>query len=124
MRVLNTCAASGAAGSALSVTSSPSFFAVRGTAVGGSDACSEHGQQLVEPDARLRRDADDRRQRALPHRLGSTAARSSSFDGISPSKYFSITASSTSMIDSIDRFAELASDRSARRPCPSARRAC
>ena len=103
---MNTWAASGAAGSHLSVTSSPSFFAVRGTAVGGSDACSQHGQQLVEPDAHLRRNADDRRQR--PCRTASAHSRSSSaFDGISPSRYFSITASSASMIDSIDRFAEL-----------------
>ena len=69
MRVLKTWATSGPAGSALSVTSSPSFFAVRATAVGGSAHCSEHVEQLVDADARLGRDADDRRQRALPDRF-------------------------------------------------------
>ena len=53
----------------------------------------QHVEQLVDADVRLGRDADDRRERARRDRLAARAVRSSSFDGISPSKYFSITAS-------------------------------
>ena len=69
IRVLNTWAASGAAGSGLSVTVSPSLVAVRATAVGGSEHCSSTREQLVDADAGLGRDADDRRERPLPNRL-------------------------------------------------------
>ena len=107
MRVLNTWAASGAAGSGLSVTSSPSFLAVRGdgrrrqrrTAASTSSSSSRPTPVLVETQTI---------GVSVPCRTASTISRSSSsFDGISPSKYFSITASSTSMIDSSSRFAEL-----------------
>ncbi len=96
---MNTWAASGAAGSRLSVTSSPSFFAVRGTAVGGSDACASTASSSSRPTPIFVETQTI--GVSVPCRTASAHSRcSSSFDGISPSRYFSITASSASMIDS------------------------
>ena len=83
------------------MTSSPSFLAgarhgrrrQRRTATSTSSSSSTPTPVLVETQTI---------GVSVPCRTASAQSRSSSsFDGISPSKYFSITASSTSMIDSI-----------------------
>ena len=60
----------------------------------------QHRQQFIESDACLA----SRRKRSASASLARTASphsrSSSAFDGISPSRYFSITVSSASMIDS------------------------
>ena len=70
IRVLKTCAASGAAGSGLSVTVSPSLMPAARNSSRRQRALHEHGEQFVDADARFGRDADDRRERSLPNRLG------------------------------------------------------
>ena len=100
MRVLKTWATSGPSGSAFDFDL---FVALLGRSRADPRGQPAHGhrvEQFRQPDLRLARTADDRNQ--LPSATARTISReSSSSVGGLPSKYRSITSSSTSMIDSI-----------------------
>ena len=102
IRVLNTWAASGAAGSGLSVT----VVAVlrrraRRRPSAAARHCASTSSSSSTPTPVLVETQTIGVSVPCRDRLDAQPLDSSSVDGISPSKYFSITASSTSMIDSI-----------------------
>ena len=100
MRVLNTNAASGAVGSTVRVVSSPSLVTVRCKIDGEGQHMTTASSNSVTPTPVFPE------QQTIGTRLPSATARTISLESSSsvggfPSKYLSITSSSTSMMDSI-----------------------